>query len=420
MSDYLYRLESRLNPRQVQLLAEVQQVAERAGAHLFLVGGAVRDLAAGLAIRDLDFAVEAPALKLIRQLDRRRFSVLSTDPQRQSAELLYAGLATAEIAMCRTETYTKTGARPEVAPATIQEDLRRRDFTVNAVALSLNPGSRGLVLDPTNGLADIEHKELRTPYNHSFYDDPARLLRLVRLASRLKYSVEPRTKSQYDSALEAGLLEHVPPRARLRELEQLALEPDATDAVKALAGAGLLGLFEPHLPKKIDPRALSRLEKCRRLIESSDLRVEFFGAFLYCLTQKLSPAEKANLRTRTAMRAAEAGPWTRLESQAKTLQKTLAGKQAAQNSRLYRILSAEDPAAALFLMAFSPQQPVRERIKTYFTKLRPLARDLTDQEIEQQGVKRDSPKFASVREAYLMARLDKKTHRKVLSSSLRA
>src|SRR5437867_12409498 len=140
MSDYLFRLESRLNPDQLQLLVQVQQTAERGQAHLFLAGGAVRDLLAGFLIRDLDFAVEAPASKLVRQLDRRLFTVVANDELRQATELVYGGCATAEIAMCRKETYSKPGARPEITPATIQDDLRRRDFSVNAIALSLNLG----------------------------------------------------------------------------------------------------------------------------------------------------------------------------------------------------------------------------------------------------------------------------------------
>ena len=81
-----------------------------------------------------------------------------------------------------------------MTPATIQEDLRGRDFSVNAIALSLNKASRGLLLDPTNGLADLEHKELRTLNTYTFYDDPSRLLRLVRFRIRLGYGVEERTR----------------------------------------------------------------------------------------------------------------------------------------------------------------------------------------------------------------------------------
>lgn len=409
MSDYLFLLESRLRPDQLQALVQVQQAAARAPAHLFLAGGAVRDLLGRLPIRDLDFSVEGPALKLVKQLDQRLFTVRSTDEQRQSAELLFGGSATLEIAMCRREEYPKLGGKPEITPSTIQEDLRRRDFSVNAVALSLNPASRGLLLDPTNGIADIEHQELRTLSNYSFYDDPSRLLRLVRLAARLNYKIDERTRSQMENAREARVEEQIPPRSLLREVQQLAEEPDLVEAVKALAGAGLLGVFEPHLPKKLDLGALAKLDKARRVLEAAGgPRADGFGPFLQCLTRKLSAAERANLRSRLGLKGSEAKPWTELEAQAKSLQKTLLGKPMAQCSRLYKTLAGEDPAVALYLLAFSPLQAARERLKSYYTELRPAAEAVTDEEIEKLGVVRAAPQFSPLREAYLAAKLDKK------------
>ena len=103
--------------------------------------------------------------------------------------------------------------KPQLSPATIHEDLRGRDFTVNAIALSLNQASRGLLLDPTNGLADLERKELRAIYNYVFYDDPVRLLRLIRLRVRLASPSSERTEQQYENARLAELEKPSRPRA---------------------------------------------------------------------------------------------------------------------------------------------------------------------------------------------------------------
>ncbi|MBI3696865.1 MAG: CCA tRNA nucleotidyltransferase, partial [Acidobacteria bacterium] len=326
---------------------------------------------------------------------------------RHSTELLFGGAATAETSMCRKERYTKTGGQPEITRATIQDDLLRRDFSANAMALSLNPASRGLLLDPTNGLADIEHKELRILNNYTFFDDPSRLLRLVRLATRLQYSIEEKTKTHFDSAREAGVEEYITPRSRLIELRQLAAEADTAEAVKALNAHGLLDIFEPHLAKKLDLTSLAKLDKSRRLVEESGQRVDNFGPFLYCLTRKLSTGEKTTLRTRAGMKTAEAAAWMNLEHRAKAVQKLLTSKQAGQNSKLYKMLEPQDPALALFLLGFSPLQPVRERVKHYFTHLRPPVRDFDDKEIEALGAKPGTPKFASLRDAHLAAKLDK-------------
>ena len=93
--------------------------------------------------------------------------------------------------------------------STIHDDLRCRDFTVNAVALSLNKASLGLLVDPTNGVGDIERKELRAVHNYSFYDDPSRMLRLIRFKVRLGYAIDERTRLQYENAREAEMLTRI-------------------------------------------------------------------------------------------------------------------------------------------------------------------------------------------------------------------
>src|SRR5215467_12588146 len=177
MSDYIYMLESHLSPDQNRVVEETQAAAALANVNVFLTGGAMRDMLGGFRIRDLDFSVEGNALKLAKAVAERGGAELeAVDEHRRSAELLFPSGVTAQIVMSRQEKYGKPGARPQVSAATIQEDLRGRDFTVNAIALSLNKASRGLLLDPTNGLADLERRELRTLNTYTFYDDPSRLI----------------------------------------------------------------------------------------------------------------------------------------------------------------------------------------------------------------------------------------------------
>ena len=139
MSDYIYMLESHLNPDQNRVVEEVQAVAADAGVNLFLVGGAMRDMLAGVRIRDLDFVVEGNALKIAKTIaERAGARILSTDEHRKSAELVFPSGVTVQFAMSRQEKYGKPGARTQVTSATILDDLRGRDFTCNAIALSLN------------------------------------------------------------------------------------------------------------------------------------------------------------------------------------------------------------------------------------------------------------------------------------------
>ena len=208
----------------------------------------MRDMLAGFRIRDLDFVVEGNALKIAKAIcERTGATTISTDENRKTAELVFPSGVTAQIAMSRQDKYARAGAKPQVSPATIQEDLRGRDFTCNAIALSLNRASRGLLLDPMNGLADIERKELRAVSTYGFYDDPSRLLRLVRYRVRMGYTVEERTQMQVANAREAEVEKHIPARALGDELKRISAEDSPTEIFKGLEEAGLLPLFSPAL-----------------------------------------------------------------------------------------------------------------------------------------------------------------------------
>ena len=235
MSDYIYMLESHLGPDQNRVVEHVQAVAAESNVNVFLAGGAMRDMLAGFRIRDLDFVVEGNSLKVAKAVaERAGAKVVSTDDNRKSVELVFPSGASAQIAMSRQEKYGRSGARPQVTPATIQEDLRGRDFTCNAIALSLNKASRGLLLDPMNGLADIGRRELRSVSTYGLYDDPSRLLRLYRFRVRLGFTVEERTQMQVANAREAEVEKLIPPRALGDELVRLATEDSPGEIVKAL------------------------------------------------------------------------------------------------------------------------------------------------------------------------------------------
>src|ERR1700687_3063187 len=209
MADYIYTLETQLSPDQQKAVTLVLDAAKAAGMNLYLTGGAIRDIITGFPIRDLDFAVQGNALKLRKDLERTGAVVGDADDETRALLLTLPGGVRAEIAMARSERYDKPGKPPQLAPATIIEDLRRRDFTVNAMALSLNEGSRGLLMDPFNGVADIEAKVIRVLHNYAFLEDPARMIRATRFTTRFHWPLEERTQARYESGKENGYIEHI-------------------------------------------------------------------------------------------------------------------------------------------------------------------------------------------------------------------
>ncbi len=202
MSDYMFVLESHLDAAQNRVVNEMQRLATDAAMNVWLTGGAMRDTLRGARIVDLDFTVERDAVKVGKSLARVcAGKVLSEDSLKRWVELELAGGVRASVSNSRTEKYSKPGAKPQVAPATIHEDLMRRDFTINAMALSLNRGSRGLLIDPANGQADLVNRELRTTNAYALFDDPSRIFRLIRFQYVFGFEIAPRTQSQIENAL---------------------------------------------------------------------------------------------------------------------------------------------------------------------------------------------------------------------------
>src|SRR6516164_6368076 len=246
MADYIYTMELRLTPDQQRGVDLIQDVARNAGMNIYLTGGAIRDIISGFTIRDLDFTVQGNPLKLQKEFEKAGARVTAVEEDIRTIFLALPGNARAEVSMARTEKYEKTGKPPIVMPSTIHEDLRRRDFTVNAMALSLNEGSRGLLLDPFNGVADLEAKLIRILHNYAFLEDPSRLIRATRFSARFHWPLEERTQARYDAAKEGNYIEHIDRRHIGHEIEQIAYEDDPLHVVRALEKEGWLTVLSEH------------------------------------------------------------------------------------------------------------------------------------------------------------------------------
>ncbi|MCS6952116.1 MAG: hypothetical protein RMK57_09210 [Bryobacterales bacterium] len=414
MSDYMFMLESHLSAEQNRVVAQVQAAAAQSRVNLFLTGGAVRDMLAGQRIRDLDFTVEGDALAVSRavasQSDAR---ILSQDPPRQAVELLFPGNVRASISMARREEYPRPGAQPRIAPATIHEDLRSRDFTFNAIALSLNRASLGLLLDPNNGMADLEHREIRAVHNRVFVDDPSRLLRLVRFRVRLDCTVEPKTQSQYENARLEELEKRIPPRRLFEELRDIAEEQNPARILELLDEESLLSLYSPALTgAKLNLPAIARWQKARELIPFSvELPVNHLALLLYLLTEKLTPKERAVFAKATALHKAEVQLAEKLPSESKALERQLRSPRLHKASQVYHVLSAARGEQILFLYLRSPHRIVHDRIRNYLQKYLPAAQEVTDRQVSAAGAEPGSEKFRKLREQMIAERLDGRTRK---------
>ncbi len=409
MSDYMFMLESHLSAAQNRVLAEVQEAAAGANLSIFVTGGAMRDMLGGFPIGGLDFTVEGDAVKFASSLaSRTKATVIEKDAVRNTAALIFPGGVSVQIGMARREWYPKPGGKPQVTPVTIHEDLRYRDFTVNAIALSLNRASRGLLIDPTNGLGDLERKELRTAYNYALYDDPTRIIRLVRLRARLGFTVDEKTQSQYENARSEGLTAKIPARRLFDELRHVAEDPNAVEVIRALDQEGLMPAFSPALTgPKLNLAGLAKLQKARQAIPAGvNLPADNMALLMFFLAEKLTPKEKTSLAKHLSMHKAEVDAWQKLEQRARKLERDLKSPKLNRPSAVYAAASKGAGELVIFLLAHSQLRIVQDRLKNYVQKYLPMAQEVTDEEVAATGAKPGTPKFEKARADLIATRLN--------------
>jgi tRNA nucleotidyltransferase (CCA-adding enzyme) len=401
-------MELRLSPQQQKGVTLIQDVARNAGMNLYLTGGAVRDIITGFPIRDLDFTVQGNPLKLQKEFERAGAIIGGADDYFGTLYLTLPGAVRAEISSARIERHEKTGKPPVVTPATIIEDLRRRDFSVNAMALSLNEGSRGLLMDPFNGAADIELKVLRVLHNYAFVEDPSRLIRASRFAARFHWPLEERTQARYDSAKENNYIEYITDRAIGYEIEQLAYEDDPLNVARVFEKEGWLKVLSAHwTTAKIDTNGLSQLMKTRQQMVDLGYLPQPAPAMLHFLTARLTEKESTDIRKMIPRRdLAEA--WRDLEDHAKELSKRLTGKEAATPSRTWKLLSSVRAEMVLFLAITTRQQAVAQKIKNFFTKWREVQQKIPLPEMTELLITPQLPEYPKIAEDVFMLLLDGK------------
>ena len=408
MADYIYTLETRLSPDQLKAVSVVQDAAKAAEMNLYLTGGAMRDIITGFPIRDLDFTVQGNALKLRKDLERAGAVVGDADEDTKALLLTFPGGVRAEVEMARSETYDKPGKPPEISSGTIIEDLRRRDFTVNAMALSLNEGSRGLLMDPSNGVADIEAKVIRVIHNYSFLEDPSRLIRATRFTTRFHWPLEERTQLRYNSGKENGYIEYIRNSSIGYEIEQLAYEDDPLSIIKAYEREDWMKVVHARWTSaKVDTPGLSALMKTRQQMNEMGYAPDPAPAVLHFLTARLSDKDISDMQKLIPRRDLVDG-WRNLEDHAKELAKRLAGKEAATPSRTWKLLSEARPEMVLFLTVTAKQQAVAQKLKNYFTKWRQVKQRLPLPEMTELRITPQLAEYPKIADDVFMLLLDGK------------
>ena len=410
MPDYIYFLESRLSAEQRAVVLRMQELAAEAVANVYLVGGAIRDLICGSPIRDLDFTIEGNPTRFARELEKGGARIVSEDDHLRHVEMIFSGDVDGSIAAARDNVYHRPGTRPEYRWSTIMEDLRRRDFSINAIALSLNPASRGLLLDPTNGLADLEKREVRALSIHSFTNQPIRLLRVHRYAARMDFKIESRTQEWFDLAMERSLHEQIPPEGVAEEIRQLARDDRPAATLKRWENANLISAIHPQLARRHpDYDALARLMRVRENLMAAGLRPRLFAPATAAFLGRLKQREKSAALHRMGFRSAEIDHVLHLDVEAQKIVKMLAGRKTAAPVDALTFLEKVPLDLIAHILAESSNSKAVSKVKNFLFKWKPIKNNLPTamSELETIGMPR-GPKFDKVIQQFFEKQLEGK------------
>lgn len=409
-SEVAQKLSEVLPAALLHLIQEVGRLAAEMQASVYLVGGFVRDLLLGIPNFDIDFVVEGDAIRLARMLSRKLGGQVRTHRQFKTANWLLEGLSDGhpdfpkniDFATARTEFYEEPTVLPKVERSSIRLDLHRRDFTINTLAIRVDPDHFGELLDFYGGEADLEQKIIRVLHSLSFVEDPTRMLRAARFEQRLGFRIEPRTEELLRNAVE--LLDKVTGPRIAHELF-LILDEDAPEAILCrLDRLGVVPRISPGL--RCDAWLKERFRRLREVHppwRDALPLAERRDAYLALLTSRLSQAELKAFLARYRM---SRGVARLLRSVHKLL--ALESKLAEEKmpaSVLCRLLTPAVPEALAILWVITDEERVRQRLTEYMQSLRHVRPEITGTHLKDMGLS-PGPLYKSLLAAVLEARLD--------------
>jgi len=395
MADYIYLLQTRLTPAQQAALHHVRDAAKAHAMTVFLVGGAVRDLTSGSPVRDLDIAVQGNATKLKKDIQKIGATLIGEHAATQSLFFNFAGGVRVEVSSALSATWPKPG-KPVFKPSTMLDDLRRRDFTANAMAVSLNEGSLGLLMDPLNGIADLENQELRLVTNYGFIEDPVRMIRSQRLAARLGWRLEEKTQQRYETGKAENYIAAMSDWDRGYELEEILHEEDPLRVLRRLESEGWMQALFPALSAaKANDSEISRMRDLAGQLEVVNIFADSSAVQFPLLVSKLSAKEVADLKALLA-RPGFVEQIAALEPATKEFGTLFAGKAGSVPSEAWKLLHATSPEVVLSVALSSKSGTVQTRFTAFLNDWSQARTRVPYQLMQEMRITPDLPGYAEL------------------------
>ena len=400
-------LEARVPKRVHRILRQAGRIATELGYRAFIVGGFVRDLLLGIENLDVDLVIEGDGIKFAGQFVRELGGEVKKHTEFGTAVLTLPDGFKLDVATARREFYPQPAALPEVEPASLQEDLSRRDFTVNTMAIALNPDSFGNLIDFFGGQLDLERRKVRVLHEDSFIEDPTRVFRAVRFEQRYGFSLEERTARLIGEALRSEALSRLSGERIREELIQILEEDQPGKVIHRMQELGVL--------EAVHPKLQLTGEKGKKL----DYLVDIFARFqilfhrevkrwlirLLLLLDDMSEAEVEEFCQRYRFSREERDSLLRGRLEAEKVVRELSTPGSLAPSFIYHLLEPFSQEVLLFAIAKAGEKILERRIFHYLAELKQVKVEIDGNDLKRLGYS-PSPRFGQILDELKKARLD--------------
>ena len=409
-------LTRRLSRRLVVLLRQLGRMSDEAGIRLYLVGGVVRDLLLKRETWDLDLTVEGDGIAFARLVADRYGAGLAVFDRFATARLTLSNGLKVDIASTRSESYVKPAALPNVEAATLQEDLYRRDFTINAMALQLNAEKFGALHDPYGGQRDLRAKLIRVLHEGSFIDDPTRIFRAIRFVERFGFALELKTCQLLKQAAATNMIASLSGPRLANEIFLLMQERDPSRAIQSLRRWNLLRFLHPQLRngKQVNrlmtsvPRTLAWWKQ-----QCPDQRVNRGLLYVMTIVSSAGPSIRRAIARRLQLSTRETTAFEWAGDKTGRAAKILLGRRDMKPSEVYRLLlNMPDEAVALVMAKGLAIRRNREgvrrltkRVLRFMKHDRSMTTIVNGEDLKRLGLK-PGPHFKTILDRLLDERLD--------------
>ena len=401
-------MKGQLPPWAYELLKDAGKTAEELGFQAYAVGGFVRDLLLRHENLDIDIVIEGDGIKFAGEFSKKRRLKVKSHERFKTAVIIFPDGKRLDVATARLEYYERPGALPTVELSSLKLDLYRRDFTVNTLAIALNPERFGELIDFFGAEKDIKEKTLKILHNLSFVEDPTRALRAVRFSERFGFKIAKHTLNLMKNAVRLDILSHTSGARILDELKNILEGEKALSSLKRLSELGILSLI--HKKIRWDEAAEKLFERAKetlywyRFLYTQEKIDEWLVLFL-ALTDSLTREELKELCLRLNMPGKKKEAVVSSRDEGLRAFNLINSGHAKRESELYELLNPLPLPLTLYLMARAEKEGVKKMFSSYISKLRWTKTALHGDDLEKMGIK-EGPEMGELLVLLLKKKLD--------------